>query len=258
MTDLVLTRFSLFLLGAFALMLVLTLAFKRTSFVADTKITDWLTALFTAALAALTWALVDVASKTEILSATDKALHLTATATDRMRILNEATQRAWIGPSDARSEEFQAGRPARLTLAFNNTGRVFASYIFAGGGHFVAQQQWSDGSTLADVRVHEQDCMRGLPGISNASVYRGVAYPTTGFSSFMITYNSNSPNVAEADRVIVSEQMISERQIFLFYGCFVYHTGESGSHHTFFCYFDSPMVSDPNHLSFCPFGQDAD
>jgi hypothetical protein len=71
-TDLALTKFGLFIIIAFAAMLTLTLAFKRKPFFSDTKITDWLGAAFTLALAAFTWALVNVVSRqTEILSHTD-------------------------------------------------------------------------------------------------------------------------------------------------------------------------------------------
>ena len=62
-------------------MLTLTVAFKRTPFFSDTKITDWLGAVFTLDLAGFTWALVSVASKqTEILSHTDTALNAAASA----------------------------------------------------------------------------------------------------------------------------------------------------------------------------------
>jgi hypothetical protein len=45
---------------------------------------------------------------------------------------------------------------------------------------------------------------------------------------------------------------------YVYYGCFVYQTGESTQHHSFFCYFNWPSVSDPDHTSYCPFGQRAD
>jgi hypothetical protein len=74
--DLALCKFGLFVIGAFAVMLALTLAFERK----DTKITDWLNLLFTFSLAVFTGALVYVASQqTKILSAT-----------------NEMSQRPWV------------------------------------------------------------------------------------------------------------------------------------------------------------------
>jgi hypothetical protein len=81
MTDnLALYKFGLLLLGVFAVMLVLTLAFDRKSFFSEAKITDWLGLIFTFALAAFTLALVRVGSKqTEILSAT-----------------NEMSERPWV------------------------------------------------------------------------------------------------------------------------------------------------------------------
>jgi hypothetical protein len=74
--DLVLFKFGLFFISAFAVVLALTHAFERK----DIKITDWLNLFFTLALAAFTGALVYVSYKqTEILSVT-----------------NEMSQRPWV------------------------------------------------------------------------------------------------------------------------------------------------------------------
>src|SRR5271169_331457 len=86
-------------------------------------------ALATFFLAAFTLELVNVASKqTKILSATDRALHLTASAADKMRILSEATDRAWIGPFRAAHEPFTAGKPVKISIDYNDTGRLPASF----------------------------------------------------------------------------------------------------------------------------------
>jgi hypothetical protein len=200
-----------------------------------------------------------------ILLRTDEALHLAAQAqrdaadtAARVRAITEATERAWIGPSTAaRSEPFQAGQPARIRVVYNNTGRFLASFTVAvGGAAFVPQEQWTNGSAAADIHIYEEQCMRGLPGLQNLA--QGVAYPTTGFSSYSIDYNSDNPNVPSARRLIVSDQIISERQIFVFYGCFLYHTGDGPTHHSFFCFFYQPLISEGDVLNFCPFGQRAD
>src|SRR5271163_3450152 len=102
MNDVALYQFTLFLIGAFALMLVITLAFKGKSFLADTKITDWLGVLFTLALAWFTYSLAGIASKqTAILSATDQALHASADTAEKFRLFTEATNRGWVGPTSA-------------------------------------------------------------------------------------------------------------------------------------------------------------
>jgi hypothetical protein len=75
-----------------------------------------------------------IATQTEILSHTDSALHLAATAqtasaqtAEKLRLFTEATERAWIGPSAAQSEPFEAGKPIRITLLYNNAERVRSS-----------------------------------------------------------------------------------------------------------------------------------
>jgi hypothetical protein len=112
--------------------------------VASESLTAWLAVVFTLALAGFTYKLAQVAStQTEILAHTDTALNLAATAqsataqtAEKLRLFTEAAERAWIGPSAAQSEPFEAGKPIRITLIFNNTGRVLASYIYGHGGQF--------------------------------------------------------------------------------------------------------------------------
>jgi hypothetical protein len=66
-----------------------------------------------------------------ILFRTDEALHLAAQAqrdaadtAAGVRAITESTERAWIGPTVAtRREPFEADRPIRITVNFNNTGR---------------------------------------------------------------------------------------------------------------------------------------
>jgi hypothetical protein len=188
-SDLALYKFGLFLLCPFTVMLVLTLVFEKKSFFYDTKITDWLGATFTFALAAFTLALVNVASKqTEILSNTDKALQAAAAAqiasadtgkklaniasqqteilsntdktlqaaaaaqtasaqtAEKLRLFTEATDRAWIGPTSARSDPFEAGKPVKIAVVYNNTGRLLASFKLIDGGTFFSKTQWNSGT----------------------------------------------------------------------------------------------------------------
>ena len=152
-SDLALYKFGIFIIGALAVMLALTLAFERRQFLFDTKITDWLGAAFTFALAVFTWALVNVASKqTDILSHTDAAMNLAAKAqtdsaqtAEKLRLFTEATNRAWIGPTSARSDPFEAGKPIKITVTFNNTGRLLASFTAHNGGQFFTKEEWNDG-----------------------------------------------------------------------------------------------------------------
>jgi hypothetical protein len=139
-SDPALAKFGLFLVSALAVMLILTIVFRRTEFFFGTKITDWLGAVFTLALAGFTYELTHIASRqTEIMSHTDIALNLAASAesasaqtAEKLRLFTEATERAWISASDIGvsgvkwNEENEGGADAaRLQVWVNlkNTGR---------------------------------------------------------------------------------------------------------------------------------------
>jgi hypothetical protein len=102
-----LIKFGLLLLGAFSLMIILSKSFESSTFFRDIKLTDLLTAAFTAALAVFTWALVNVAGQqTTILEKTDQTL--------------KAAQRPWVSIDPAQAGgDFEFGTPnAALLVAF--------------------------------------------------------------------------------------------------------------------------------------------
>jgi len=145
--------------------------------------------------AAFTLALVHVASnQTQILSATDQVLHKTANATDEMRILSEATERAWIGPFRAASEPFTAGTAVKISIDYTNTGRLPASFMFAAQAQFLSEQRWNAGeATNMIVPLHKLRCIQNLPNLSDT--LKSVAYLTTGLSFYTWTYDSNNPKL---------------------------------------------------------------
>jgi hypothetical protein len=248
MTDLALTKFALLLVGAFALMLVLTLAFNRTSFFADTKITDWLAALFTSALAAFTWALVDVASKqTEILSHTDIALNLAAKAqkssaetAEKFRLFTEATDRAWIGPTSAGIDEpLKAEEPVRATVRYVNTGRKPEVVVVRGLVRLFSKAAWNGDGATALIVGFEQDCMaKPMPdGATN------VAYPNTGFSFYQWHIVSNDERLPKDIRVVATDKMINTAdEIFAVLECIFYGPADN-LHHSAFCFFYKAQIS---------------
>jgi hypothetical protein len=265
--DVALYRFGLCLFGAFTIIIIVSVAFQRAAFLRDAKLSDWLTAAFTAALAFFTLELANVASQqTEILSHTDAALHLAATAesasaqtAEKLRLFTETTNRAWIGPTSARSDPFEAGKPIKINVSYSNTGRLLASFTAQDGGKFFTKEEWSDGRVLADVSAQEKDCENGLSHVDKRALLSGMAYPTSGFSGYTLTFNSNDPNIAASRKIILTQDLLDPDFIYVFVGCFVYGTGKGEQHHSFFCYYHEVGVSDDiNNLTYCPFGQDAD
>ena len=201
-----------------------------------------------------------------VLWRTDEALHLAANAqkaaagtAEKLRLFTEATERAWIGPASAKSDPFEAGKPIKISVVYNNTGRLLASFKLVDDGKFYTKDEWTDGRVSASLGIIETACMNGLPEMDEHLILSGMAYPTTGFSSYILTFKSDNPNVPEKDRLILTKDLLDENFIYVFFGCFVYRTGESAPHHSFFCFYHEVGISeDINNLAFCPFRQSAD
>jgi hypothetical protein len=215
-----------------------------------------------------TFQLADVASRqTEILNRTDAALHLAATAqsasaqtAEELRLFTEATNRAWIGPVSARSGPFEVGKPAKITILVNNTGRLPATFKSSLGGVFFTKDYWEDGRAKGTIDVAKSACMNGLPGIEEPLISRGVAYPTTGVCVYSVTYNSST---FQKNRFVLSQQDLDTSRIFIIAVCVVYRDiyerSEGNDRHSFFCFDrDAESAPDVNQLVFCPAEQAAD
>jgi hypothetical protein len=215
-----------------------------------------------------TFQLADVASRqTEILNRIDAALHLAATAqsasaqtAEELRLFTEATNRAWIGPVSARSEPFEVGKPVKITMLLNNTGRLPAIFKSSIGGTFFTKDYWEDGRAKGNIDFSKSPCMNGLPGLEEPLISRGVAYPTTGVSLYSVTYNSST---IQTNRFVLAQQDLDPSRIFTIVGCVVYRDiyerSEGKDHHSFFCFYrDDESAGDVNQLVYCPAEQAED
>jgi hypothetical protein len=161
-----------------------------------------------------------------VLSRTDEALHLAARAQDssaetaeKLRLFTEATNRAWLGPVSARSEPFEDGKPVKITITINNTGRLPATFRFSSGGVFFTRDYWEDGRANSKIDPAKSLCMTGLSRVEQSATQQGLAYPTTGFSSYTVTYDSTR---AANNRFVLTQPDLRSDRIFAIIGCFVY------------------------------------
>jgi hypothetical protein len=283
-TDLALTRLGVFLLGALTLMLILAKAFESSSFFRDVKLTDWLTTAFTAALAAFTWALVDVTSRTdealhvaaaaqkalvdvaskqtEILSHTSDALHLAASAqkasaetAEKLRLFTEAEDRAWIGPGAVaiNGGKLERDKPITVDLLYQNTGKRPAPLIVAGLLQTFPKDAWHNGGVDAVLLTFEKDCMTApMPNRPPTN----VAYPVTGSSNYIWRVTSDDDTLPQQSRFVVTDDLLKDG-LFALRGCMLYGEREQ-THHSAFCFYYEANVSDPNRLPVCLIGQNAD
>ena len=262
--DLALSKFGIFLVGTLAVMLALTMAFNRREFFFGTKITDWLGVVFTLALAAFTYQLSQVAStQTTILDRTDKALNAakdaqinSAKTAEKLRLFIEATERPWIGPTAAAIVGTPEPRKRiSTTVSYVNTGKLPATLLITTLPKLFTRVEWEKGMGDSVIFKRQRDCM-AAPLPANLVKVR-VAYPTTGFSAYLLHVDSDDFTLAENDRFSATDKFISGDEIFVLSGCFVY--GTSGdTHHSSFCFYFDHNVTDKNNLSYCQSGQRAD
>jgi hypothetical protein len=198
-----------------------------------------------------------------VLWRTDEALHLAANAqqaaaatAEKMRMVIEATERPWIGPSDAVIEgTLAAGKRISTTVPYLNTGREPAPVVITTFPTLFTREEWNNGGAEEWITAHQEDCMTSpLP---TDLVKTRIAYPTTGFTAYLLHMDSDDFTLAESDRFLATDKFMSGDEIFVLQGCFVYGTTQN-PHHSSFCFYYDHNVTDVHHLSYCLAGQRAD
>jgi hypothetical protein len=96
--------------------------------------------------------------------------------------------RAWIGPADARlAEGIQKDKAVKIAIQYTNTGRQPAPYVLLINGKVFGEKEWEDGTAVQNIIASQKNCM-GIDALNNPIAR--VAYPTSGFSSFQMTFDS--------------------------------------------------------------------
>jgi hypothetical protein len=164
-----------------------------------------------------------------------------------------ASQRAWVGPTDANIVAPVAYAPLRATILFGNSGRQPAPTYATLVPKIYSLDEWNNGNAVADIEKAKAECL-ALP-MSSQGVR--ITFPTTGFNTFQIKYDGTQQSLRDVQKLSVRPNLVEGKEVVAFKGCFVYQT--SGQvHRTSFCYFYQAKVSEPAHLNFCTVGQAAD
>lgn len=164
--------------------------------------------------------------------------------------------RAWLGPVDATMPLGvpQVGQPLKVVIGYTNTGKEPALYNGQLVAHVFSLSEWTSGFAASTIIATQTVCMNA-PDIFRPMAK--VAFPTTGFSTFQMTYDAGSSAITGENKILATEKLIAGDEIVALMGCFVYRTVNTIKH-TSFCYFYQQNASDHQHLGFCTVGQDAD
>jgi hypothetical protein len=200
-----------------------------------------------------------------VLWRTDQALHLAAKAqqeaagvANKMRVIIEATERPWIGPNGARIEgTLETGKRISTTVPYQNTGRQPSPLLITTSPKLFTREQFEKitGDVTMWIFAKQQSCM--ATAVPWNFLNTRVAYPTIGFSTYLLHVDSDDASLVPRDRFLATDKFMSGDEIFVFVGCFVYGTTET-PHHSSFCFFYDHKVSDIHSLPYCLTGQRAD
>jgi hypothetical protein len=164
-----------------------------------------------------------------------------------------ASQRAWVGPTDANMVAPVASAPLQVTVLYGNSGRQPAPTLALMFPKIYSLEEWNNGTAITDIEKWKTECLQLPMNDQNAR----ITFPTTGFNSFVIRYDGTQQNIRDVQKLSISSELVVGKGIAAFKGCFVYRT--SGQiHRTSFCYFYQAKVSDVAHLNYCTVGQAAD
>jgi len=155
-----------------------------------------------------------------------------------------STQRAWVGPRNARSESApEVGKPLTVYMEYQNTGRepaIETTYDF----DFFAGEQ-ADPAVDQRVLTFQNQCMtRWTPNRAN------VVFPSgLGGTSYTLSKEISSD--------IIDDKVLDGSKTLVLAGCLVYKTTNT-IHRTTFCYFYSAKSTKPANWNICGTGNFAD
>lgn len=164
-----------------------------------------------------------------------------------------ASQRAWVGPLSATvNSGIQKDKGITAIITYQNSGREpAASFYTAWAVKLYSLADWNNGAATKDIMTFSSECLK----VTNLPPGLQVVYPNTGFGSYQISFDTEKQ--AEANKIIVTDDIISGKSIVAVKGCFTYKSLKEFHHSAFCFYYLANMTVLPN-LSICNVGNDAD
>jgi len=238
---------------------------KPSRIICSQTISNVFITFFTAGLLAaaiLQWATLDatleetrkltIAANMQATAATD-AVKLAKTANDLTQASATAStemaqqafiasQRAWLGPNDAKFGEAPvAGQKLDVLITVHNTGREPARNVDRIMAQFTATpEEEGQGIHNWNSLIFIDTC-RKLPEREAGQ----VIYPSTGFGGVTLTY--------PLPEKMIDEDVVTGKKALFIHGCFVYRTFDE-VRHSAFCFFYKKGETTIEHLGFCPRG----
>jgi len=166
----------------------------------------------------------------------------------------ELDRRAWIGPINA---NLLAGlvkdQGIKIDVTYINTGREpWTNFIALAKSIVLSQAAWNNGGAkqfILDYRVAR----------FNVHAIQGTraAFLTSEKSSYVAHADNISDDIPESLRFKASNDLVSGKDFFAIFECFVYHS-VSKEHYISVCCSYQAEITDRTHLNIYTVGTDAD
>lgn len=157
-----------------------------------------------------------------------------------------ATQRAWVGPTDATLIKSQDETLIKGTVSYVNSGREPAKMNGDGTEYIYSRDDWNSGRASVSIEERQNACLA-----ANKIDGARFAWPTTGFNSYLIHFPEGQ--IPQNGVLVWTKDIDDGSSIVALQGCILYEAF-SQLHHTAFCYFYDSKTSDIAHLSICNTG----
>ena len=164
----------------------------------------------------------------------------------------ELSQRAWIGPFDAKVAPLALDQPVKVTVEYRNSGRQPAQML-----QFVFQRRFSEQDYI-NIKTGFKFVLDAQTTCKNSDIYdlSQTVFPTeqsTFYNSFSDSGAQGLPNTFKADQAL-----IDGKQVDVVVGCFIYRTFGKVRHTAFSYFYKAGVTTDPAHLNIYPYTGFAD
>jgi hypothetical protein len=161
-----------------------------------------------------------------------------------------ASQRAWVGSTDATVVKGPNGSLIKGTVLYINTGKEPAKTQGDVAEYVYSSAEWNNGAAVTALVDRQDACLNN----KTISGFR-FAWPTSGFSNYILQVPAG--RIPEIGTAAWTTNLTTGTDILAVQGCIIYEAF-SEIHHTAFCYFYDGRITDPSHLNICTVGNKVD
>jgi hypothetical protein len=159
-----------------------------------------------------------------------------------------ATQRAWVGPTDASIVKSADYTIVKGAASYVNSGHEPAKMNVWGKEFTYSRDNWEHGKASSEIEARKNECL-AIPSITGAR----FAWPTSGFNAYTVHFPDGQ--IPQNGVAVWTPEIDNGSAIVVLQGCIAYEAFNE-IHRSAFCYFYDSKMSDIAHLNVCNVGNE--